>query len=51
MYSSTNDEAGAVDYENNPKDEMVRRWKLIIERQLPAMDLIDLAAEHNFFYS
>ena len=30
---------------------MVRRWKQIIERSLPAIDLIDLAAEHNYFYS
>ena len=35
----------------NPSDEMVRRWKSIIERSLPAIDLIDLAAEHNYFYS
>ena len=30
---------------------MVRRWKAIIEKTLPAIDLIDLAAEHNYFYS
>ena len=30
---------------------MIRRWKQIIERSLPAIDLIDLAAEHNYFYS
>jgi len=30
---------------------MVRRWKEMIERTLPAIDLIDLAAEHNYFYS
>ena len=35
----------------NPKDEMVRRWKEIIEKTLPAIDLIDLAAEHDYFYS
>ena len=30
---------------------MLRRWKQIIEKELPAIDLIDLAAEHNYFYS
>jgi len=35
----------------NPSDEMVQRWKKIIEKDLPAIDLIDLAAEHNYFYS
>jgi hypothetical protein len=30
---------------------MVLRWKKIIEKDLPAIDLIDLAAEHNYFYS
>ena len=35
----------------NPMDEMVRRWKQIIEKSLPAIDLIDLAAEHDYFYS
>lgn len=40
----------AIQFEN-PSDEMVRRWKSIIERSLPAIDLIDLAAEHNYFYS
>ena len=35
----------------NPTDEMTRRWKQIIEKALPAIDLIDLAAENNFFYS
>lgn len=35
----------------NPSDEMVRRWKEMIEKTLPAIDLIDLAAEHNYFYS
>ena len=39
-----------IEYENY-SDEMVRRWKQIIERSLPAIDLIDLAAEHNYFYS
>ena len=34
-----------------PADEMVRRWKVLIEKNLPAIDLIDLAAEHNYFYS
>lgn len=40
----------AIQFEN-PSDEMVRRWKQIIERTLPAIDLIDLAAEYNYFYS
>lgn len=31
----------------NPSDEMRRRWKDIIEKSLPAIDLIDLSAEHN----
>jgi len=30
---------------------MVQRWKKIIEKDLPAIDLIDLAAEHNYFHS
>ena len=32
-----------------PMKEMLRRWKQIIEKNLPAIDLIDLAAEHNTF--
>ena len=40
----------AIQFEN-PSDEMIRRWRQIIERSLPAIDLIDLAAEHNYFYS
>ena len=35
----------------NPSNEMVSRWKKIIEKALPAIDLIDLASEHNYFYS
>lgn len=34
-----------------PTDEMVRRWKQEIEKSLPAIDLIDLAAENNYFYA
>lgn len=35
----------------NPSDEMVRRWKEVIEKSLPAIDLIDLSAEHDPFHS
>ena len=34
----------------NPTDEMNRRWKLIIEKVLPAIDIIDLSTEHDYFY-
>ena len=30
---------------------MIGRWKKIIEKSLPAIDLIDLAQEHNIFCS
>ena len=33
-----------------PTDEMNRRWKAIIEKVLPAIDIIDLSAEHDYFY-
>ena len=39
---------GSMSFEN-ASDEMLRRWKQIIESDLPAIDLIDLAAEHNYF--
>ena len=29
---------------------MLRRWKQLIEKNLPAIDLIDLASEHNYYY-
>lgn len=35
----------------NPSDEMIRRWKEVIEKSLPAIDLIDLAALHDPYYS
>lgn len=34
----------------NPTDEMNRRWKLIIEKVIPAIDIIDLSTEHDYFY-
>jgi len=30
---------------------MYKRWKLIIQKKLPAIDLIDLSAEHSYFFS
>ena len=30
---------------------MLKRWKAIIEKELPAVDLIDLASEHSNFSS
>lgn len=30
---------------------MVFRWKHLIEKQLPAIDVIDLAAEHDYFFA
>ena len=30
---------------------MIHRWKQIIEKTLPAIDLIDLSAENNFKYA
>ena len=35
---------------NNFTDEMSSRWKKIIEKDLPAIDMIDLAGEHNYMY-
>lgn len=42
--------SGLVTYES-PTDEMNRRWKQIIEKVLPAIDIIDLSAEHDYYYS
>lgn len=35
----------------SPTDVMVMRWKQGIEKGLPAIDLIDLAAEHDPYYA
>lgn len=35
----------------SPTDMMVKRWKQAIEKELPAIDLIDLSAEHDPYYS
>jgi len=37
--------------QDSATDEMVRRWKQNMEQTLPAFDLIDLAAEHDPYYS